>query len=383
MKILAIADTHFENKNEIETNLMCDRIYEVVLNQKPDIIVSLGDNLHTHELIHMGPLKRAISFLHKLSQMCLHLYVLVGNHDRSNNMSYLTEDSPFVACKMWPNTTIVDKVYVGEYEGFKLAFVPYVPVGRFMEALSTEGITPENINEYDVIFAHQEFKNSKMGAIVSSNGDEWSVDYPLVISGHIHDYQEVQSNLIYPGTPIQLGYGCPPSKGVMMLNLSKEDNSFDNFISSKDNENKDEVKDNENKDEVKDNENKISKKTKIEYEFFDLKLPKKMIVHITPDELSSYQVPDNCFIKLVCKGDSKSIREIAKLESVKEMLKNPRVKLSIQEDRSKININGVNIDVGIVSKVDTIPFQKRLYNMFKTQNDEIKNLFTSMFGNME
>jgi DNA repair exonuclease SbcCD nuclease subunit len=358
MKILAIADTHFENKNEIETNLMCDRIYEVVLNQKPDIIVSLGDNLHTHELIHMGPLKRAIGFLHKLSQMCLHLYVLVGNHDRSNNMSYLTEDSPFVACKMWPNTTIVDKVYTGSYQGFNLAFVPYVPVGRFTEALSTEGITDENISKYDVIFAHQEFKNSKMGAIVSSNGDEWPVEYPLVISGHIHDYQEVQSNLIYPGTPIQLGYGCPPSKGVMMLNLIIPDSGTQNL------------------------ETEISK-TKIEHEFYDLKLPKKMIVHITPEELSSYQIPDNCFVKLVCKGNSKSIREITKLDSVKEMLKNPRIKLSIQEDRSKVSINGVNIDVGVSSKVDTIPFQKRLYSMFKTQNDDIKNLFTTMFGKIE
>jgi len=341
MRILAIGDQHFENKNEIETNLMCDRIYEVILNQKPEIIVCLGDACHTHNIIHMGPLKRAINFFHRVSKMCSHLYVLIGNHDRPNNTAFLTEDSPFVACKTWENTTIVDKVYIGEYHDMKFGFVPYVPVGRFMEALSTENITHENIKDYSIIFAHQEFKGSKMGAIVSVNGDEWPIEYPLCISGHIHDNQEVQSNLLYPGTPIQLGYGCPPSKGVLLIDIVDKEN--------------------------------------ISYEYFDLKLPKKMIIHLTPEELANYILPENCFVKLVCKGDSKAIREITKLDSVKKMLENPRVKLSIQEDRSKININGITVNVN-TSKPETIPFQKRLYNMVNTQPPEIKSLFENIFG---
>jgi DNA repair exonuclease SbcCD nuclease subunit len=359
MKILVIGDCHFKHNNEIETNLMCDRIYEVVLSQNPDMIVVLGDTLDTHSHIDMNPFNRALKFLYTLSQMNNNLYILIGNHDRPSNTDFLSENSPFNACKMWKNTTIVDKVKIFNHlslntngldsKGLKIVFVPYVPNGRFMDALGTEGITSENIQECSLIFAHQEFKGCKMGAIISVNGDEWPVDYPMVISGHIHDNAETQNNLLYPGTPIQLGYGVPPSKGVMIVDLSKNEDS----------------------------------KVNISYGYFDLKLPKKMIVHISPDELATYQVPDNCFVKLVCKGDSKAIREITKLESVKEMLTNPRIKLSIQEDKSKVNINGVNIDVSIGNKVDTIPFQKRLFNMFKTQNDEIKNLFTTMFGKID
>lgn len=338
MRILVIADTHFENKNELETNLMCDKIYEVALKQKPMYIVCLGDITHTHELLHMGPLNRALNFLLRLSQLTTHLYVLVGNHDRPNNTAYLTEDSPFVACKQWSNVTIVDKVVIKD----EFVFVPYVPVGRFHEALATVGITHENVNNYKIIFAHQEFKNCKMGAITSIHGDEWYPDYPLCISGHIHDYQQIQHNMIYPGTPIQLGYGTAPSKGVMLVNVPSEG--------------------------------------KIDWEFFDLGLPKKMIVHITPEELSKYKLPDNCFVKLVCKGDTKVIREITKLDSVKEMLKSNRVRLSIQEDRSKT----VNVSMSISTKMETtVPFQKRLYDTVKSQNSEIQNLFSNIFGDLK
>lgn len=330
MKILAIGDEHFEDKNEMETSQMCDKIYQVVLEHKPDIIVSLGDALHQHSTLHMGPFKRAITFFHRLSQMCQHLYILVGNHDRPNNTAFLTDDSPFIACKMWENTTVVDKVYI--HKG--LIFVPYVPPGRFMEALNTVSITPDNICEYQLIFAHQEFKGSKMGAITSLNGDEYGSTWPLCVSGHIHEFQEPQHNLLYPGTPIQLSYGMPESKGVLLL-------------------------------DTEDLENRS---------FIDLGIAKKMIIHLTPEQLSVYKPPENCFIKIVCKGDTKVIREITKLENVKAMLQSSHIKLSIQEERKKDNLPTILV------KTETIPFQKRLFGVITQQPDEIKGLFRGIFG---
>jgi DNA repair exonuclease SbcCD nuclease subunit len=341
MRILIIGDPHFKHNNEIETNMMCDKIYQIVLEQKPDIIVDLGDTLDTHSHIDMNPLNRATKFLFQLSQMSSHLYVLIGNHDRPNNTDFLTEASPFASCKIWPNTTIVDKVCIGEHNGLKFVFVPYVPVGRFNEALETQNITSENIKDYSIVFAHQEFKGSKMGAIVSTSGDEWPIEYPFCISGHVHGHQKIQDNLEYVGTPIQHAFGDATPKGVMMLSIDESRN--------------------------------------ISYEYFDLGLPKKMIVHLSAEQLSSYVLPENCFVKLVCSGDSKVIREITKLDSVKELLKNPRVKLSIKEDKSKVVVGGAVINVAPV-KAETIPFQTRLKNTFHNQNDEIKTLFKSIFG---
>jgi DNA repair exonuclease SbcCD nuclease subunit len=210
-----------------------------------------------------------------------------------------------------------------------------------MEALGTENVTEENINEYSIIFAHQEFKGCKMGAMLSVNGDEWKPEYPMCISGHIHDHQHLQGNILYPGTPYQISYGSAPSKGVLMV-------------------------------DIKDNK-------EINYEYYDLKLPKKMIVHLTPDELSKYTLPENCFVKLVCKGESKAIKEVTKLDSVKELLKNPRVKLAIQEDRSKTFKN----DLPVASRMETIPFQKRLLNAIESSDDNVKSIFTGIFGSLK
>jgi hypothetical protein len=101
-----------------------------------------------------------------------------------------------------------------------------------------------------------------------------------------------------------------------------------------------------------------------------------MIVHLTPEELSTYVPPENSFIKLVCRGDTKVIREICKLDSVKEMLKNPNIKLSIKECTQKVNNSSV-----VSVRTDTIPFQKRLTSYIEGQPDDIKNLFQSLFGN--
>ncbi len=332
MLILVIGDEHFENKNEVETNQMCDKIYQIVLEKNPNIIVSLGDSLHQHSNIHMAPLRRATNFFQRLSNMCEHLYILIGNHDRPNNMTFLTDESPFFACKLWPNTTVVDKVHIDDTN--KIVFVPYVPPGRFMEALKTVNIDENTIPDYKLYFAHQEFKGCKMGAIVSSNGDDWNPAWPLCISGHIHDYQMPQSNLLYPGTPIQLSYGSSASKGVLLFNLDEE---------------------------ITDNN------------FIDLCISKKVIIHLTPEQLTSYKLPENTYVKIICKGDTKVIREIVKMENVAQLIKNPRVKFAIQEDKKK-NSNDA------FTKVETIGFQKRLLTSVNQCSPEVRDLFGEIFG---
>ena len=45
-----------------------------------------------------------------------------------------------------------------------------------------------------------------MGAIESVKGDEWDTEWPLIISGHIHDQQHPQDNVFYPGSVIDHGF---------------------------------------------------------------------------------------------------------------------------------------------------------------------------------
>ena len=200
MKVLAIGDPHFMITNIKNVELFMEKIYLLIESQQPDLIVMLGDLLHEHERLHITPLNKAYDFIKKLSQYTL-TYCLVGNHDLLNNRQYLSENHWMNAMKDWDNVKIVDKVC--SYQNF--LFVPYVPPGRFVEALETyKEIDWKNVK---CIFAHQEFYGCKMGAILSEEGDKWESNWPLVVSGHIHSRQWIGDNIYYPGAGMQHAFG--------------------------------------------------------------------------------------------------------------------------------------------------------------------------------
>lgn len=350
MKIYVIGDPHFKSKNALETNEMVTKIYTSIIEEKPDFVVVLGDVLDTHETIHVGPLCRATDFLFQLSKMSKHLFVLVGNHDRPNNSVFLTQESPFNACKSWENTTIVDTVLEKKIEDKDYLFLPYVPTGRLNEALSSVGITSENINKFDIVFAHQEFKGCNMGMITSNEGDPWDAAWPLCISGHIHDFQVLQPNLIYPGTPIQHGFGDSANKAVMILESDKIEDP-----------------------------NPI----KYSYRRINLNLPKKLTVHITSEELVDYVLPENSFVKLIVTGESDKVREVMKLDKVKQLLSSERIKLSIQEIKKKKNeLNVTSSLLAEVISTQFVPFQERLKKVIGGEVTEVQDVFKKLFGDI-
>ncbi len=184
-----------------ETDLMEISILEEIVKRESDGIVILGDILDKHANINSSVLSRAVRFLDKLRKLSL-LFVMIGNHDLKSNDQFFSEDHPFLALRFWENTILVDKTVEYLISNQKFIFVPYVPPGRFLEALS---YLPNGYKDATCIFAHQEFKGANLGSQISEQGDEWDIFDPYVVSGHIHDYQELE-NILYIGTPIQNTY---------------------------------------------------------------------------------------------------------------------------------------------------------------------------------
>lgn len=216
MKILIIGDPHFREGNVTEMDHLVKFTIRFV-KQHPEIefIVVLGDILDRHGVLHQHPFHQACKFLHQLGSM-KPTYVLIGNHDFDNPSKFLPDNHPFLMWKLTqcPGVTIVDKPL--RENGF--VFVPYVPPGMFHQAL--EFIDPglDFLQTTEIIFAHQEFRGCRMGPVISEVGDSWppasladaphppAYDrVPLVISGHIHDRQELPG-ILYVGTPIQNGF---------------------------------------------------------------------------------------------------------------------------------------------------------------------------------
>lgn len=327
VKILVIGDPHFKVNNVKETAAMTEAILSVCQQRKPDLIVVLGDVLDRHETIHVSPLSRATDFLKSLKEQAP-LFVLIGNHDLKNNRQFLSTEHPFVSLKEWSDTTIVDTTTVHETGGKKFVFVPYVPPGRFKEALSLV-----SWEEADCIFAHQEFKGAKMGAVISEEGDDWSKELPLVVSGHIHDFQEVGTNILYTGTPLQHAFGDRHDKTVSWFEFGE----------------------------------------KRLHERLDLGLPKKHIVRLTCEEVTNFKPRENCELKIVISGTSAQIRSAMKHPNI-EVWKKQGFKIVYKDIPTEP-------DLIKVAPLKPLKFSTVLYSSV-SGNEKLEEAYKKIFGSM-
>lgn len=289
MKYLVIGDPHFKVSNANETIKFVKKVIEICKKHSPDKVILLGDILDTHEKIHMQPLVRSCAFILKLAKK-YQVYVIIGNHDRPNNNVYLTDEHPFVGLKNTPNIKIIENVLI---EG-DIAYVPYVANGRFKEALLTQ-IELDDIKNLKLIFAHQEFRGCKLGGIISTDGDVWEEDLPLIISGHIHDHHIPQCNILYAGTPFQHSFGDSSKKGILLL---EDDNLKDKIW----------------------NDN---------YKFIKLDIVKKKIIKLNIEELYQFDRNDypDTILKLEIEGEASTIKKLLQTEEFKEKLKGISIKV--------------------------------------------------------
>jgi DNA repair exonuclease SbcCD nuclease subunit len=300
MRILAIGDPHFHVDNITESKQFTSSIDTYLTNNNVDCIVVLGDILHTHEKLHTDALNSALSFFKMLISHNKHVFCLVGNHDATSNTIFLTQNHWLNVLKGWDGLTIVDYPIIYE----NLTLCPYVPEGRFIEALS---VLNDDWKKCNIVFAHQTLNGAKMGPIISSNVEEWLDEYPLLISGHMHDKQKVKKNLYYTGSSMQHSFGEGDDKSIALITV--EDGEVD-----------------------------------IEEVYLTIK--RKKILYTTIEELSSVQekINENPEIefKIVIKGDDNDLKAIKKSNLYKETLnldnvKDIKLKAEVKDD-GKIKI---------------------------------------------
>lgn len=375
IKILVIGDPHFKVSNVLETENMCSAIIQQCKKYTPHIIVVLGDVLDRHENIHVGPLNRAIKFLATLMNIAP-TFVLIGNHDLKNNQQFLSDEHPFSSLKHWtphdqghdciyddvskiPKMNIVDVPHRIDVCGNIFMFVPYVPCKRFIEAL--DHIPNWRDVSTKCIFAHQEFIGAKMGAIISTEGDEWELEYPFVVSGHIHDYQKIQDNILYIGTPIQHSYGDQQDKTISCFTFLR-----DGCIAG------------ENIKQMDEYDVEYSKEYNYIHQRIDLKLPKKTIVRITCEQVSTYTPPKNCELKIIIRGNSGQIKSIIRHPNI-DVWKQLNYKI-VYKDTPHNNNNNIDSTINAVAAIPK-RYSTILYDTISEQ-PPLKTLFHNLFGDI-
>lgn len=315
---IVIGDPHFQTINIIEIDLFIDKIVQLVINKNPNYVIILGDLLHSHERLNTIPLNKAYYLIDKLRNITT-TYVLVGNHDMISNQQFLTQNHWMNGLKEWHNVIIVDKItYIHCNEQF-FVLAPYVYPGRFQEALETGN---EDWKFANCIFAHQEFSGCKMGAIISIEGDKWSLDFPSVISGHIHSRQTPQKNIYYPGSAMQHAFGESTKNIIAFFTF----NNNDHYIL----------------DEI------------------DLKLPRKNILYMDIDNLDQYKIDENSKdkIKISISGiydEFKAFKKTKKYKNliekgVKVVFKPKKIEIKAQKEYKHIVSNETNFS-NILNKI--------------------------------
>lgn len=204
LKILTVGDPHFKKNNIPDCDLLITRLKDLIVKENPNYIIILGDVLDTHETIDECPLNKAYEFI-TMCKTYAPTYILVGNHDYRNNSQFLSENHWMNGIKEWSNCVVVDKVVELKVVDKTFFLLPYVPEGRFMDALNT--YPTDDWKRANTIFCHQEFLGCKMGAFISEKGDAWPLDFPFIVSGHIHQQQQPQPNIYYTGSSLQNAFG--------------------------------------------------------------------------------------------------------------------------------------------------------------------------------
>jgi len=328
VNILVIGDNHIKCSNILEFDTFVERIQIIARERNPDLIVLLGDILDTHEKLNTIELNKACDFIDKMRKIAKTI-VLVGNHDMVNCSQFLTTNHWMNALKEWKNVLIVDTVITHTVNTQTFIFVPFVPNGRFIEALNT--VNYDWLNTVSCIFAHQEFYGCKMGAINSIDGDKWPLDYPHIISGHIHSRQFPQDNIYYTGSSMQQAFG----------------ESDKNIIAY-----------------VKFNDKKY------EREEIDLLLPRKKIVYVDMEGIDKYILPESeDKIKVSVSGDYEDFKALKKTSKYKDLVKKG-VKVVFKPKKKDIEKNTKQISENIkISSIDNTDFKTILTNIIYEQKN--------------
>lgn len=338
VRVLCIGDPHIKADNFNEISLMISSIREILLKEDIDFICVMGDTLHTFEIINANCLCLATEFFRMLKNHAKHLYIIVGNHEIKNNNEFLTKKHPYNSFKDWEKTTVVDDVIEDTYKGQKFIFSPFVPDGRFFEALGTKNIFPP-FSSYTAVFGHSDFSGSSISKLSNAKLDTWPEDAPVAIMGHLHDYEEVGKNIIFVGTPIQHANHDKGEKTVSLFSFFSRDN--------------------------------------FRQERIDLHIPKRLLVKLTVDELENFVIPENCsFITIKVEGLSKDIINVMKLKKVKdlEMMKDKVKIIKILTD-SKIKVSLK--DMSFVKKRK--PLKDRIHDAISLSTPETMKTFSSLF----
>lgn len=252
MKIMHLSDLHIGKKVN-EYSMLQDQIYilkeilRIIDNEKVETVIIAGD-VYDRSLPPNEALELFDEFLYQLSSRNVNVFVISGNHDSPERISYcgrmMTENKIFLSPVYDGNVkpiTLNDDY--GEVNFYLLPFVRPADIRRYFPDENIENYTDavkvaiDNMNvdfsERNILVTHQFVTGAELSEsedIIVGGTDNVSGEvfdgFDYVAFGHIHREQTVgKDNIRYCGTPLKYSFSEAKNiKSVTILDFNDKGN---------------------------------------------------------------------------------------------------------------------------------------------------------------
>lgn len=184
-RVLLIGDCHLKiNKFTLATSFL-KWLNKFIEEQKPDIVVNLGDAFDTHSIIRSEVLNEFMNHVYHVINLNIPYIYVTGNHDL-----YSPKDSKYHALLPFKGKIHNLHVIDATEDLFGMTFVPYLPNGNDFPKTTLS-----------ICVAHQTFLGADYGPVNALEGvDAETISAEIIISGHIHKKHNL-GKVVYVGSP--------------------------------------------------------------------------------------------------------------------------------------------------------------------------------------
>lgn len=252
MKIMHLSDLHIGKKVN-EYSMLQDQIYilkeilRIIDDEKVETVIIAGD-VYDRSLPPNEALELFDEFLYQLSGRNVNVFVISGNHDSPERISYcgrmMTENKIFLSPVYDGNVkpiTLNDDY--GEVNFYLLPFIRPADIRRYFPDENIENYTDAvkvaidnmnvDFNERNILVTHQFVTGAELSEsedIIVGGTDNVSGEvfdgFDYVALGHIHREQTVgKDNIRYCGTPLKYSFSEAKNiKSVTILDFNDKGN---------------------------------------------------------------------------------------------------------------------------------------------------------------
>lgn len=252
MKIMHLSDLHI-GKKVSEYSMLQDQIYilkeilRIIDDEKVETVIIAGD-VYDRSLPPNEALELFDEFLYQLSSRNVNVFVISGNHDSPERISYggrmMTENKIFLSPVYDGNVKPISlNDDYGEVNFYLLPFIRPADIRRYFPDENIENYTDavkvaiDNMNvdfsERNILITHQFVTGAELSEsedIIVGGTDNVSGEvfdgFDYVALGHIHREQTVgKDNIRYCGTPLKYSFSeAKHIKSVTILDFKDKEN---------------------------------------------------------------------------------------------------------------------------------------------------------------